>query len=190
MGRRPINKSMRDLEPKLREQISEALLSAANEKVADIYRRFGLSQRGIVRDSFYDWSEGVRARGLRPSSSSQSATMDMEQQVLGLLEERTKAGDAKHLTGIAAALRALHDRRRVNMEEQAEKRAAELHESKLRKLEPALKEALAEPTTPGSKDLRSILERVANGGLSIDAATREIGDVLWVEIDKQMRGGN
>lgn len=183
------------LDDATRKRVDEALLSARDENVADIYRRFGLAQREVSERGFYAYAKRLRERFENRSDGEPAApaigrprAMETLHRLFDAMNERLDAGDPDSMPGIATAMRAVNDCMRLTLEEEAQRRAAELHEARLKKLEPAIKDAISEPTTQGSKDLREILEGVSGGTLSIDAATRRIGDVLWIEIDKQMRG--
>lgn len=192
-GRKPKNRTIADLEPVLRAEIEEAIRSHADASAVDIYRRFGLLQRGLLLDTFSRYVRSVRLATAGQRASSPPATPaaptweEIERRAMAGMLERLQAGDTK-MYELALVLGKRHERERLNLETEAQRRAEELHARRLAKLEPELKEALGAPEKQGSKDLRAILESVATQTLSIDEAVRQIGDVLWIEIDKQMRG--
>lgn len=59
-GRPPKDKTVADLPPDVQGRIREAVLSHADEASASIYRRFGLSQRGICNRTFARYAKDLR----------------------------------------------------------------------------------------------------------------------------------
>lgn len=191
------------LDESTRARILEAIKSEQTIPYIDLYRRFALEQYGIKANSFERFARRVRedhqadagalplslpAPSFGEGASSTGVAMATIMRVLERANQLLDANDVKALPHISMMVRSCADLIRLGFDETSEKRAAELHEKRLAKLEPEVKAAIAENQTQGSRDLRSILERVASNVMPIDDAVREIGDVLWIEIDKQMRG--
>lgn len=89
---------------------------------------------------------------------------------------------------MAKALRSLAAVKQVSIAEEADKRAAELHATKMAKAKPDVRQALQTAATPNAKGFREILEQVASGTLTVEAAIPLLNDRLWDEIDREMRG--
>lgn len=128
------------LDATTRERIHEALLSDANVFVADVYRRFGLSERGVKRRSFHAYAKRLRKRfqerraGDEPDApmvgSRREKLLETFDRMMEFLNAQLDAaGDPKRIPGIAAGMRVLNDSYRLVLEEAAEERAADKHES-------------------------------------------------------------
>ena len=198
-GRKPIGKTIDDLDPSLRAQIDERILSAANESSAELFRSLGLASRGLLLDTFTRYAGRLRQQRQGEALANKLLSAPdhltdpeliakLKRMVLVDAVARLQAGDSK-LYETMSLLARIQDFDRIEIERAAAKRAETLQDARLKKLEPEVKKAISEPTTQGSKDLRAILEAVQLNKLTLDEATREIGDVIWIEIDKQMRGG-
>lgn len=152
------------LDESTRKRVDEALLSRACENVKDVYRDFGLATRGVTERGFYAYAKRLRERFSPEDSPSpqpspfkgegaRARSMETLDRLIGLLNERLDAGDPKHLPGIATAVRAMTDCMRLSLDEEAEKRAAELHKIKLDQLSKTLRKDVDEKTANGTRTL-------------------------------------
>lgn len=157
-------------------RIVEALKSSNRERPTALYRRFGLEQRGVKYGSFMKWCRGQRRKlaaaaesgdvriALPEASASaiQPRAFDNLQRLLAMQQECLDAGDTKVLPSIAIAQKALIACMQLRFEEEAEKRAAELHQIKVTQL---------------TKDLRSEVDaRSENGNKTLTRA--EVYDMI------------
>lgn len=142
------------LDDSTRKRVDEALLSARDENVADIYRRFGLAQREVSERGFYAYAKRLRERFESRSNEerdvaprlSRSHMTESLYRLIGMLNQRADAGDPDGLPGIATGIRALNDCLRLSLEEEAERRAAEIHAEKMKEIRKAQEDALAVTT--------------------------------------------
>lgn len=188
-GRKPIAATIDDLDDTLRGEVDEALRSEARESASSVFRRFGLAQRGLRLDTFIRYARKLRQlvwTDEPPLDRDTPSIEEIRDRLLVAIYETAKAGAKPHeLASLFSRVQA-HDRNEIR--KAADERAQELHDKKLERLEPVVKDAIASSETQGSKDLRGILEQVSTGGMTIDAAMASISDCIWVEIDKHMRG--
>lgn len=173
----------------LKGRIIEAI--RAGEPVDAVWRKLRLSRFTTLRSyrTYHvvihrDWE--ARREDSEPLRTISDVDALIESSVT-TLQTSLDAGKMpdKKLPEVMHALAAI---KKLQFAQDVNKRAAELHEKRLKNLEPGIKAAIAAPTTPGARDLRTILESVAAGAIAIDEAVKQVGDVLWIEIDKQMRG--
>lgn len=195
MARRPDNKSMETLDAGLSAQVDQWIVSNKWHTAASIYRRFNLVEHGINPRTFRMYVAKLRGksgRAGRPdvladacsASGSLSSLEELDSKLIGLVHILADAQDPKHLPNIAAMMSVISGRMKLRM---LEERHEVWHEETRRKLESA-KEAIQSQGSQGSKDLRVILEQVAAATITLDEALRAIGDCIWIEIDKHMRG--
>jgi len=133
-GRPPKNASMDALDATLRGEIEEALKSQADESVASIYRRFGLSQRGILLRTFHNFATAVRQRlpqgRLSPAARAEDERVpewdELDRWARREALARLQAGDAK-VYELVLLSRSRRESDKLALEQQAEKRAEEKH---------------------------------------------------------------
>ncbi|MCB9852777.1 MAG: hypothetical protein H6819_06750 [Phycisphaerales bacterium] len=172
---------MESLDDATRDAIDQALASHANEGVASIFRRLGLTQRGIKRTTFYDYARRYRER---MKSAGKAATLDaatlgrfddlsnpemiekIRRRILVRAIQRLEAGDTKGYEDVALLSR-IQEYDKIEINRAADERAAELHRIKVEQM---------------SKDLRSEIEKRTPNG---EQMSRE--DVFDL-IDQVMRG--
>ncbi len=171
------------LDATTRKRLDEALLSNAKVDVSEVYRRFGLSERGVEQRGFYAYARRLRARFAKKSATATQPTqatgkrpraMETLDRLMQLMNDRIDAGDPKHMPGLASAMRAMTDCMRLTLEEQAEARAAELHAAKMAELQKRLD---AEKAAADSKLDRMAIEK----GIPVDLAER-IKDLYGVKV--------
>lgn len=168
-GRPPKNAAMDSLDATLRGEIEEALKSNADESVASIYRRFGLSQRGILLRTFHNFATAVRAR-LSPAQREADERVpewdeiDKWARIEALAQLR--AGNAK-LYELVLLSRSRRESDKLALEQQAEKRATELHELKLKDLRTRFKAEVEAKTeggkTLGREDVYDLIDKAMRG---------------------------
>ncbi len=162
--------AMDGLPEALRREVDEWILSHAHHSAASVYRKFNLVERGIKPRTFRGYVERLREQHkgeVVPQPAAESGLKEADTLLIDLMIEKAFTGETKHFLGIASALRALADRRRLTIDEFAEKRAAELHDIKIEQL---------------SKDIRRDVEARTEDGKTL--SREDVYDM----IDKIMRG--
>jgi hypothetical protein len=152
------------LDESTRARLSEAVISEARGRYVEIYRTFGLAERGIQEDSFYRWARKVRRdrakqladdRTQSPSPSSSSSSGVALATLMRTLDYANKlldAGDAKSLPHASTIIRASADILRLDFERAASERAAEKHEAWKAETSKALRSAV-EAKSPNGETL-------------------------------------
>jgi hypothetical protein len=178
-GRKPKGCTIDDLDERLREQITEAIRSHAEESAVSIYRRFGLSQRGVLLNTFQKHVGQVRreAAGERVAAYEPPAAGMTEPQVIAELRRRVlssalaslDAGDMKPYEVVGFMSR-VQEWERIDIERRAETRAEELHKVKLDQLSKDLRKGIEQKTEGGTKDLSreavyDLIDRAMRGQL-------------------------
>ncbi len=154
------------LDDTTRKRVDEALLSARDEPVADIYRRFGLAQREVTERGFYAYAKRLRERFEKHSEDQSTDTPRLSRahmteslvRLIGLLNKRADAGDPDGLPGIATGIRALNDCMRLTLDEEAARRAAEIHDEKMKESRKAQEDALVVTTESAKLTLEQVRE--------------------------------
>lgn len=176
MGRRPIDKTVNDLEPALRESVDESLRSSSRESVSSVFRRFGLAQRGLKLDTFIKY-----ARKLRQTVWTDEPPLDREvpsieeirDKLLIALYETSKAGGMKPHE-LASLLARVQEHDRIAILQEANDRAEAKFEEWREERETKLARAKAEAD--------SKLDRMASEkGIPGDVAER-IKDLYGVSV--------
>lgn len=145
---------MSDLDESLLSQIDEAARSYGDESAASIYRRFGLAQRGILLNTFQKYVTTLRKEiagerinaTLKNIGDSEPPTWDEIDRIARISAlERLRAGDAKvYELVLLSKSRREHDK--LELEKEAEQRAAEIHSEKMKEIRKAQEDALAVTT--------------------------------------------
>ncbi len=145
MGRYEVMDTLPDA---LRQEIDEWILSRAKHSASRIYRKFNLVERGIKADTFRRYVKRKRdaagAAGVEDATDRDYSTAD--ELLMALVIEKCESGETKHMTGIASMLRAIADRRRLEIDQQADERAQQKHDAWLddKRRELAAKKAAAD----------------------------------------------
>lgn len=137
-GRRPIGISPRDLDPPLLAAVHEAIDSHADEPAAELFRRFGLAQRGVREDTFGRY---VSKRRRQDAGDKRGSVADAREGAPPSWDEidalarrealrRLYAGDAK-VYELVLLSRSRREADRLELSRIAEQRAAELHEQRI-----------------------------------------------------------
>lgn len=142
MGRRPKDKMVGDLPRSLVQSIDRHIDSHKNNSARSVYNKFGLADRGINERTFRLYVQERRESHQNGEPDDHETPIDPYARAMRLAIERIDAGDPKHLAGISSFLRALLDHRRVDLDEAADRRAAELHEVKMSELRKVQDKAL------------------------------------------------
>lgn len=137
-GRRPIGISPRDLDPPLRAAVHEAIDSHAEEPAAELFRRFGLAQRGVRLDTFTRYVARRRRQDATDKRESIAEAREGEPPSWEAIDEmarrealrRLYAGDAK-VYELVLLSRSRREADRLELSRVAEQRAAELHEQRI-----------------------------------------------------------
>lgn len=169
------------LDDSLRDAIDQALRSHANEKVTDIYDRFGLAQRDVARRSFYHYARNFRndlkARGDGPGVDMAAVDRfaalgdaEMVQRIRRFILvraiERLEAGDTKGYEDVAMLSR-IQEYDKIEIQQAAEARAEELHQIKLEALTKELRDEVDKRSpngeSMGREEVYDLIDRVMRG---------------------------
>lgn len=143
-----------------RDELRTSVVS--QESVRSLYSRFGMAKRGVPQRTFYHWVKGQRetnrAKHLERTPAPDTASMaetdmiaELRRRVLTSALRAFDAGDPK-LYEIVSVLARVQEHDRVAVQQEAGKRAAEIHELKLKDLRTRFK-ADVEAKTQGDKTL-------------------------------------
>lgn len=164
MGKRGRKSALLEgLDAATRQQLDEAIVSGARERVADLYRRFALAQHEVSFRSFYHYCSVARreqpAASLPPTQGDGAIGRSDPWALLDLIGRAQlsciNAGDLKSLPHLAAASKAQTDLLRLDIEKQVEKRAEEIHGVRLNEFQGRLKQVVNEKAEGGAKALTS-----------------------------------
>lgn len=171
MGRRPIDKTIHDLEPALREQVDEALRSSARESVSSVFRRFGLATRGLKLDTFIKYARKLRQTVWTdepPLDRDVPSIEEIRDKLLIAMYELSTAGSMKPHE-LAALLARVQEHDRVSILQEANERAEAKH---------------AEWIDEKSKELRTAVDARTRSGETLTRA--DVYDL----VDAAMRGNS
>lgn len=160
---------MDSLDATLRGEIEESLKSSANESVASIYRRFGLAQRGILLRTFHNFATAVRQR-LNPTAPIEEEPVpewdEIDKWARREALAQLQAGNAK-LYELVLLSRSRRESDKLALEREADKRAGEIHELKLKDLRTRFKAAVTEKTEGGKtlarEDVYDLIDKAMRG---------------------------
>ncbi|MFO0971835.1 MAG: hypothetical protein U1A27_00135 [Phycisphaerae bacterium] len=163
------------IDEQTRTRLDELLRSDARRRVTDIYRQFGLADKGVKLRSFAAYAARVRGRVRRdgdrtvPGDRMSGPDTDViAERILSQIQTVLDSGDPKLLPHYAPLMRAVTDYRRTKISEEIERRAAEKHAewreqlvARKREADKALDQVAAEKGIPESvrdyiKDLYGI----------------------------------
>lgn len=170
-GRKPKYKTIDDLEPTTRAEVDEAILSRADESAANIFRRFGLSQRGLLLDTFMRYVRKTRLANSvdRPPPAERAAPTweEIERRVLAGMLERLDAGDTK-MYELATVIGRRHERSRLDIDVEANRRAQEKHDEWKKEVEKSIRSTLDDESKAGKKsftreDVYDMIDKVMRG---------------------------
>jgi hypothetical protein len=158
-GRPPKGKIIDDLDPSLRAEVEEAILSAAGESASAIFRRFGLSSRDLRLDTFIRHASHLRRQregellagkllAAPDHLSDPELIARLKRMVLIDAVGRLQAGDTK-LYETMSLLSRIQDFDRIEIERSAGQRSAEIHEAKIMEMRARQAEAIDAIEAPG-----------------------------------------
>lgn len=130
-GRKPIDKTVDDLDDVLRGEIDEALRSDARESASSVFRRFGLAQRGLRLDTFIRYARRLRQvcwTDEPPLDRTTPSIEEIRDRLLVLMYEQAQAGGIKPYE-LASLFARVQDHDRIEIIREASERAAEKHEA-------------------------------------------------------------
>lgn len=130
-GRKPIDKTVEDLDDTLRGEIDEALRSDARESASSVFRRFGLAQRGLRLDTFIRYARKLRQvlwTDEPPLDRTTPSIEEIRDRLLVLMYEQAQAGGMKAYE-CAALFQRVQEHDRIEIIREANERAAEKHEA-------------------------------------------------------------
>lgn len=172
---------MNDLDDATRDAIDQALASHAKEKVSSIFKRLGLSQRGVARSTFYEYAKRFRERlkeggdfgGLDGETLKRFDAMSnpemvekIRRYILVRAIQRLEAGDSKAYEDVALLSR-IQEYDKIEINRAAEQRAAELHIIKIEQMSKDLRREIEERTPNGEQlsrdDVFDMIDRIMRG---------------------------
>ena len=164
---------MKAAPPKWTAKISTALLERikhavlADRDATEVFNSFNLVQYGVSRRTFRRYALRWRRDAEQRKQSSPPSRSGPDRTLESALRAMQEALDAKRLKSytLPSFVKALIDLRELNIKEESEKRAAELHEMKLREL----RKAVDKQTEGGAKsltrgDVYDLIDNVMRGG--------------------------
>lgn len=125
MGRKPIDKTIEDLDATLRGEVEEALRSEARESASSVFRRYGLSQRGLRIDTFIKYARKLRQTiwtDEPPLDRSTPSIEEIRDRLLIVMYEQAQAGAMKPYE-LAALFARVQDHDRIAILQEANQRA-------------------------------------------------------------------
>ena len=154
-GRKAKSQRIDKLDQSLLRDINLAIESDAEEAPRSIYQRFGLAQRKIGSSQFrkYIYRRRRKMDGATPTTSDEHASLDMIEMGKKAMREFNKHLDAGAIPPyvLIDLMRASQASQLVELKQQAEERAAELHEVKMQQISKDLRKEVDERTQDGEK---------------------------------------